>query len=161
MTTIDADAIGHRTLRSDGPAFAEVAARWPRVVVDGEIVRSELASIVFANSDQLAALESITHPHIFGMISAQVEDIDSTVVVEIPLLGHALGEGWRRIVVDCRDESRLQRAIDRGMRKEDIEARMARQPSRREWLAAADIVAPNHGSIQELSSTVARLLPKL
>ncbi|HSM45464.1 MAG TPA: dephospho-CoA kinase, partial [Acidimicrobiia bacterium] len=40
--TIDADAIGHEVLQSDGPAFSEVARRWPQVVEAGEVVRSSL-----------------------------------------------------------------------------------------------------------------------
>jgi len=157
ILTIDADSIGRAILRSDGPAYAEVVKRWPRVVQEGEIHRPSLASIVFNDPDELAALEGITHPHIFDIIGTRVDEIDSTVVVEIPVLNHGLGDEWQRIVVDCHDEMRLQRAIARGMGREDAKSRMAAQPRRDEWLAVADLIVPNHGSLDELEETTGRL----
>jgi dephospho-CoA kinase len=161
IATIDADQIGHTILESGGPAFAEVAARWPQAFRDGEIDRRTLASVVFADREELAALESITHPHIFDRIKAQVEEVDGLVVVEVPVLNSRLGDGWRRIVVDCRDEIRLQRAIDRGMDEDDARSRLASQPQRQEWLAAADVVLPNHGSLRHLDVTVSRFIKHL
>lgn len=161
VLTIDADSVGHAVLQPEGPAYPEVAERWPHVVSEGEIHRPSLASIVFNDSDELAALEGITHPHIFDTINARVEGVESVVVVEVPLLSHGLGDAWRRIVVDCRDESRLQRAIDRGMSADDARSRMAAQPRREEWLAAADAVIPNHGSLEDLEEAVSALAGNL
>ena len=161
VATIDADGIGHLVLASDGPASAEVASRWPRVVVDGEIDRAALASIVFEDPGELASLESITHPYIFDTIRARVQDIAGPVVVEIPLFYHRLGDDWRWIVVDCDDQTRLHRLLDRGMTEDDIRARMKTQPSRADWLAAADLVIPNHGSLNGLVGTVALVASRL
>lgn len=158
VVTIDADSVGRLVLQSDGPAFADVAARWPHVVRDGEVHRPSLAAVVFGDADELAALESMTHPHIFDTITARVERVEAPVAVEVPLLSHGLGDEWRRIVVDCRDEVRLQRAIERGADEEDARARMAAQPSRGEWLAVADVVIPNHGSIEDLAEAVSALV---
>ena len=159
--TIDADGVGHSVLQSDGEAFAEVASRWPEVVVDGEIDRRSLAEIVFGNLDELRALEAITHPYIFDRIRARVEQIPGVVVVELPLRGRRLGAGWRRIVVDSHDEARFDRAVSRGMDAADVRARMRSQPARREWLAIADLVVPNHGTMAELASTAEQLVPNL
>ena len=158
VVTIDADSIGHFVIQSEGPAFAQVAERWPHVVRDGEVDRPSLASVVFNEPGELAALEGITHPHIFEVIKNRVEEVDGSVVVEIPLLSHGLGDDWKRIVADCRDEIRLARAIERGMSEEDARARMKAQPSRSEWLAAADLVIPNHGSMEELETAIRDLL---
>lgn len=158
VMTVDADSVGHAVLNPDGPAYAQVVERWPHVVRHGEIHRPSLASIVFNDPAELAALERITHPHIFDTINARVESLDSIVVVEIPLLSHGLGDDWRRMIVDCRDELRLQRAVERGMVEQDARARMAAQPRRGEWLAIADLVVPNHGSLENLESTIATLV---
>jgi dephospho-CoA kinase len=158
VVTIDADSVGHSVIGPDGPAFAAVADRWSEVVRDGEIDRKALAQIVFADREQLAALESITHPHIFDTISSQVEGLVSPVVVEIPLLHHELGEEWGRMVVDCRDNIRLERARGRGMSPADARARLDSQPPRASWLAVADLIVPNHGTIGDLKSTVTRLV---
>ncbi|MGH3650387.1 MAG: dephospho-CoA kinase [Acidimicrobiia bacterium] len=154
VVTIDADSVGHWVLESDGPAFADVAARWPHVVEEGEIRRQALASVVFNDRDELEVLESITHPHIFDTIRAKVEEIDSPVVVEIPLLSHGLGDDWSRIVVDIDPVTQLERALGKGMDPDDARARLGAQPSREQWLAKADLVIPNHGTVEDLEQAV-------
>lgn len=158
---IDADAVGHQMLEPEGPAFTDVAAAWPQVVSEGRIQRAALAAIVFAKEAELKRLESITHPHVFGTIMGRLEGFEGVVVVEAPVLEHRFGDGWGRVVVDSTDEVRLQRAISRGMSEEDARARMAAQPARDQWLATADVVVPNHGSLEELEETVAKIVPVL
>lgn len=152
--TIDADSIGHRVLEPDGPAYDEVAARWPGTIVEGQVDRQALGRIVFDDVVQLRELEAITHPHIFGTIKGLVNENEAPVAIELPLISHGLGEGWQRLIVDATDEIRLERLIDRGMSESNARARMAAQPSRREWLGIADLVLPNHGTIEELSETL-------
>jgi len=158
LSTIDADQLGHSVLEPAGPAFADVAARWPQVVKRGRIDRAALASAVFEDAGELAALESMTHPHIFDTIRARVEGVEGPVVVEIPVLNPRLNGEWRRMVVDSRDYVRLQRAMQRGMSEEDARSRMKLQPSRAEWLGSADLLIPNHGTEVELRRTVTKLL---
>ncbi|MGH8871076.1 MAG: dephospho-CoA kinase, partial [Acidimicrobiia bacterium] len=124
--TIDADLTGHTVLAEEG--LGPVADRWPDVVLEGQIDRKALARIVFADRDELVALEAITHPLIFGRIEAELEGFSGIVVVEMPLLDPGLG--WPLIVVDADDEARLRRAIERGADVEDVRRRMASQPTR-------------------------------
>ncbi|HEU4894390.1 MAG TPA: dephospho-CoA kinase [Acidimicrobiia bacterium] len=161
VATIDADAVGHEVLANEESVFEAVAGRWPSVIFDKGIDRRRLATIVFNDPGELEALESITHPHIFDRIRERVEQIEATVVVEVPVINHGLGEGWQRVVVDCRDEVRLERAIARGLTEADSKARMSRQPTRPEWLAVADLVVPNHGSVGDLAREVAPLVSHL
>jgi dephospho-CoA kinase len=153
IDTIDADSVGHLVLEPNGPAFDEVYSMWPQVVVDGRIDRAALAAIVFADQEQLALLESITHPHIFREISRRVATLDGPVVVEMPLIANPFGSGWRRIVVDCIDENRFRRAVERGMDEAEVRRRMDVQPKRAEWLAVADVVVPNNGDLAEAATT--------
>lgn len=156
VNTIDSDAIGHRVLEPDGPAFSDVAKTWPDALRDGRIDRSVLAGIVFSDPVQLATLESLTHPHIFGRIGALVEEMNGPVVAEIPLLLRVPPGSWRRLVVDSDDQVRLERLLSRGMTEDQALARMATQPSRGEWLGVADMVIPNHGDLEELATSVAQ-----
>ena len=153
IRTIDADAVGHLVLAGEG--LTAVAERWPDVVLEGQIDRKTLARIVFDDPGELEVLEAITHPLIFGRIEADLKEFFGVAVVEMPLL--ETGMGWPMIVVDADDETRLDRAVQRGMSEADVRRRMASQPSRDEWLAAADVVVPNHGDIRQLQATVARL----
>jgi dephospho-CoA kinase len=153
ISTIDADAVGHAVLANEGRA--PVAERWPDVVLEGEIDRQLLAGIVFDDPVELAALESITHPLIFGRIEAELEGFSGVVVVEMPLIENRLD--WPVIVVDAPDEIRIDRAVARGMDRAEVLRRMRSQPSRAEWLAVADIVIPNHGTLEDLEETVEKL----
>jgi dephospho-CoA kinase len=156
---IDADRVGHRVLEPAEKAFAPVAERWPEVLHDGVIDRGRLADIVFSDPAQLRELESLTHPAIFGTIRDDLEGFDGVAVVEVPILGDHLD--WPRIVVDAPDDLRLERVIARGMGREDAQRRMTSQPSREQWLAAADLVIPNHGNLEELHETVTQVLGEL
>ena len=153
IRTVDADAVGHAVLADEG--LSPVADRWPDVVLEGQIDRKALARIVFSDPGELRALEAITHPLIFGRIEADLKGFSGVVVVEMPLL--AAPVGWPMIVVDAEDGTRMRRALQRGMEEADVRLRMASQPSRAVWLAAADLVVPNHGDMRQLEAIVALL----
>jgi dephospho-CoA kinase len=152
--TIDSDSVGHAVLQEE--ALETVSERWPDVVVDGVVDRSRLALVVFGQPEELAALEAITHPLIFGRIEAELEGFEGIAVVEVPVI--EFGSSWARMVVDADEETRRVLTVARGMRIEDVERRMASQPSRAEWLAVADLVIPNHGTLDELRETVAAVV---
>ncbi len=152
---IDADRVGHKVLDVDGEAFSTVSEAFPEAVVDGVIDRALLAREVFADPARLRLLESLTHPAIRRRIQRMVEQCDDAIVaVEVPVLGDFLGAGWRRIVVDVPDEIRLERLVERGMRPIDAKTRMAAQPSREEWRAAADYLIDNSGDRDALVDAV-------
>ena len=158
VATIDADAIGHQALNE---AVGEVAAAWPQVVHQGVIDRSLLGRVVFSDREQLARLESITHPLIFDRIGRLLEGLPRPVVIEMPLLDPHIEGEWGRIVVDATDANRRHRLRERGIADADIDARLSVQPSRQDWLDVADIVIPNHGSEAELEDAVAKVVPLL
>ena len=157
-TVIEADAVGHAVLEPNGEAFAAVAGRWPSVVADGTIDRARLAAIVFADRDQLAALEALTHPHIVARIEAAIGPpdgaADGLVAVEMPLLEPPLR--WHRLVVLAPTSMRFWRAVQRGMDPADVTRRMRLQPAAEAWRAAADSVIDNDGDIAALATAVDR-----
>jgi dephospho-CoA kinase len=152
-TVIEADRIGHQVLEPDGAAYGEVAERWPAVADGSRIDRAALARIVFTDVDQLRELEAITHPLIRGEILRRVEAVSPVpVVVELPLLAMELGEGWVRVVVDAPSRERILRSVARGMDERDVVARVDAQPERNEWLARADHIIINGGTLEELEA---------
>ncbi len=159
---VDADRVGHTVLEPYGEAYAAVRRRWPQVVTGGRVDRAALAEVVFSDRAELARLEEITHPAIRRRILDMVADTPHRlVVVEVPLRGDFMGEGWMRVVVDAPDEVRVERLRARGMDEADILRRMKAQPSRSEWLAWADFVVDNAGNEPQLESEVDRLLGAL
>lgn len=157
--TIDADEIGHAVLAPEGAAFDAVAARWPDTVTDGRIDRSRLGRIVFGDPDARAELEAISHPAIGAEIGRRVQRAgDAIVVVEVSVPRDLVGAGWRRtIVADLEDGERRRRLLARGMSSEDIERRLAAQPSRDGWRARGRWVVSTAGSRAEVSERVERL----
>jgi dephospho-CoA kinase len=159
---IDADEAGHRVLDPDGDAFGAVASRWPQAVKDGVIDRRVLGRIVFGDPLELAELEAATHPAIRAFILRRVaRSASDVVVVEVPILSDFLGPGWTRALVDAPDDRRKERLLARGMTAEEIGRRMAAQPTRQQWLDAADYVIDNSGSLQDLELAVARFISEL
>lgn len=147
---ISADEAGHAVLAPGGEAAGPVARRWPEAVRGGVIDRAALAALVFSNPEALAKLESLTHPAIASRVLASADATNARVVIVETPVARVVGEGWPRIVVDAREEIRLERLRDRGIGEDDIRARMARQPTRGEWLAMADYVIDNSGTLAEL-----------
>jgi len=158
LSTIDADSVGHEVLQRGGAAVGAVAESWPDVIVGGEVDRKRLGAIVFDDPAALAQLEAMTHPHIFALIEERLSSLAPPVVVEIPLLVQPFSGTWRRIVVDTTDDLRLGRAMARGLEEGQVRRRMASQPSRQQWLAAADLVIPNSGSIEDLEEAAAGIV---
>lgn len=155
---IDADRIGHEILEPTGAAYAQVAARWPEALSGERIDRAKLAAIVFSDGEQLVELEAIAHPLIAEEIAARVAAAgDRDVVVELPLASDLAGPGWTRVVVDAPETQRLERAVRRGMDTADIAGRMAAQPARDVWIAGADHVIDNEGTVGELEAQVRQL----
>jgi len=162
VVVIEADRIGHEILEPDGAAFAAVAARWPEVVVVGRVDRPRLAAIVFADTEQLRALEAISHPLIAAEIGRRVEAAGGDdVALELPLNADVVGSGWLRLAVVAPRNQRLERAIDRGMDGADVSRRIDAQPDREAWIDAADFVIENSGSLLDLEAAVDRVVATL
>ena len=162
---VDADAIAREIVEPGQPALAEIREAFgPDIIdADGRLDRARLAEIVFADADALGLLNAITHPRIAER-SAELlarAPADAVVVYDMPLLveqGPAALAGWDRIiVVDCSDDARLQRLVERGLDIDDAGRRIAAQATREERLAVADVVIDNTGDLPTLEIQVDRL----
>lgn len=157
--TIDADQVGHEVLEPGGGAYEAVAARWPSAVIDGRVDRPALARIVFEDPDALRELESMTHPAIGAEIARRIAASDrDTVVVEISVPVDLVGAGWcRTIVADLADDVRRERLMARGMQEEDIDRRMANQPSRSGWRGRGMWIVSTAGSREDVAEKTGEL----
>jgi dephospho-CoA kinase len=155
-SVINADEVGHEVLM-DPEVIGAVAARWPMTVTDGEVNRSALAAVVFTDPGELSALEGITHPRIVARIDSWVDSVAEPLAVEVSVLKVA-GPRWGLLaIVHAPLSVRTQRALERGMKASDVDARMAVQLSDSEFLAAADVVIDNQGTTAKLLERVQRL----
>ncbi len=144
---LSGDDAGRQVLAPGTPETAAVLARWPEAASGkGIIDRTALGAIVFADPVALAELEAITAPGIAARLMRAVADhTDSIVLVEVPVLRDVAGAGFPWVVVDAPEALRLHRALERDPGRGEAQIRdiIARQPSRPDWLAAAEWVIDN------------------
>ena len=64
--TIDADALSHRVIAKGAPGYQPVLDKFGTWLLekDGQINRSKLGRLVFADGQALAELEDIIHPYV-------------------------------------------------------------------------------------------------
>ncbi|TDD44006.1 dephospho-CoA kinase [Nonomuraea terrae] len=158
---VDADRIAREVVEPGTLGLARVVARFGEEVLrpDGALDRPKLGSIVFADSEKLAALNAIVHPLVgerVAELQAQAPD-DAILVYDVPLLvENNLAPMYDVVVVvDAADDVRVRRLAEhRDMPEADAKARIAAQASREARLAAAHIVIPNEGTLEELDARV-------
>jgi len=161
---LDADVFARDAIVRGTPGYEAVVERFGTGVVgaDGEVDRAALAAVVFADADELRALEAIVHPivdrRIAQGIAAEAEG-GRVVVVDSPLIVESGRRGAFEVlvVVAAGRATALARLADRGMDPADAERRMAQQAPLEDKLAAADVVVENDGSLEELERRVGEL----
>ena len=167
---IDADRVGHDVLLSTGPAFREVVREFGREIVSsGEIDRSRLGRLVFADPAKLARLNSIVHP----MIVARVEEMaaeyqasnpGSVVLVDAALIFEAgIGGRFAKVIVAwCRPEQQIERLmLKAGISRAEAEQRIKAQMPVEEKRRRADYLIDCSGSLEETSRQVKQLYDEL
>ncbi|MGW9023224.1 dephospho-CoA kinase [Streptomyces sp. NPDC055722] len=158
---IDADRIAREVVAPGTAGLAAVVEAFGEDVLapDGGLDRPRLGSIVFADPEKLAVLNSIVHP-LVGARSRELESAapqDAVVVHDVPLLAeNGLAPLYDVvIVVDADPATQLDRLVRlRGMTEQDARARMAAQATREKRLETADIVIDNDGPLEQLERSV-------
>ncbi|GGQ37671.1 dephospho-CoA kinase [Streptomyces mutabilis] len=165
---IDADRIAREVVAPGTPGLAAVVAAFGEEVLaeDGSLDRPRLGSIVFADPEKLAALNSIVHP-LVGDRSRALEEAaaeDAVVVHDVPLLTeNGLAPLYDVVVVvDVDPATQLDRLVRlRGMTEQDARARMAAQATRRQRREIADVIIDNDVPLDRLRSRVAEVWAEL
>lgn len=160
---IDADRITRELQEPGQPVLAAMVERFGPGIVqpDGTLDRQAVADIVFHDADALADLNAIVHPavgtEIAQRLAAQV-DTDHVVILDVPLLVESGRDDMAAlIVVDTDPEVAVDRLVRfRGLGEADARARIARQASREERLARADLVIGNDGDRDALAAEIDR-----
>ncbi|MGW4023305.1 dephospho-CoA kinase [Streptomyces sp. NPDC005009] len=158
---IDADRIAREVVEPGTPGLAAVVDAFGAEILteDGRLDRPRLGSVVFADPERLAVLNSIVHP-LVGARSRELEEAaaeDAVVIHDVPLLTeNGLAPLYDLvIVVDASPETQLDRLVGRrGMTAEDARARMAAQATREQRREIADIVIDNDVPLDELHRRV-------
>lgn len=166
---IDADRIVRELQQPGEPVFAAMVDAFGDEIVaaDGTLDRQAVADLVFGDEEKLVTLNGIVHPAVGVRMAEQLAglvDTDAVVILDVPLLVEGKGryDTAGTIVVDVDPDLAVQRLVEhRGFTETDARARMARQSSREDRLAMADVVIDNSGAVADLGPQIDELWDRI
>ncbi len=159
---IDTDAIARRLTLAGGAAISAIREGFGDGFIDasGALDRDCMRALAFTDPQAKRRLEAILHP-LIGIEAARAADASKATVkvFDVPLLVES--GRWRAIVdrvlvVDCSEETQVQRVVSRAGWAEDAVRKIIEQQATRDArLAAADAVIRNDGlTLEALASEV-------
>src|SRR5712671_3278966 len=169
-TLIDADVLAREAVRPETQALKDIVKRWGKDILkkDGSLDRAALRQIVFADQNELDALNRIVHPGVTRLRDREIararERGDPIVVCVIPLLfeRNIVEEFDAIILVDAPRPLRLERLVaTRGLEETEAMNMIASQMPAELKRARADFVIENDGSLDKLERDVDALWSSL
>lgn len=160
---VDADALAREVLEPGTPGLTAVVDRFgPGVLdADGSLDRAALAGVVFSDEAARRDLEGIVHPAVGARFAAVVAAAATgTVLVhDVPLLvENGLAPRYDIVVVaDAPADVRLERAVARGLSRDQAAARIAAQASDADRRAVADVLVDTDVDVVTTRDAVAEL----
>ncbi len=160
---IRSDELARQVIEPQTPGFEQVVARFGKEFVNSEgyIDRAKLAQVVFHDDAALKDLENIIHPLVRNKTNQIIEQqtAETIIVNEIPLLLEKKMESLFDflVIVISSEKNRLERLTQRGLKKDQVIARMTKQVSDEDRKAAADFLIVNDGNLDQLEADVEKI----
>ena len=165
---VDTDVIARQLTAARGLALTEIAREFGEHMIgaDGALDRNRMRELVFAEPSAKVRLEAILHPLIGEQ--ARQEAVRGAasgakaVLFDVPLLAesaHWRGRVERVLVVDCTQDTQVQRVVARsGWTAETVKRVIGQQASREQRRSIADAILFNEGlSLEDLAEQIRRL----
>lgn len=152
---LHADEVGHQVLLPGGEAYDDVVREFGKGILDetGLIVRARLATQVFGRPDRLGVLNNLVHPAVFQREEAWIRELAASDPHAIAVWEAAIliETGRHRrfqklILTVCTEEQQYERAMARGLTREEVAARLAHQMPLAEKIPLVDYVIDTSGS---------------
>jgi dephospho-CoA kinase len=167
---LEADVVAHKLLEPGQAAHDEVLREFGAELADaaGKINRAKLGTMVFADPEKLAKLNTIIHPRVEEVIFRQFEEwkrsgvrdagfVEAALLVEAGIVEKLDG----LVVAFCRPEQQIERLRARGMSEIEAKRRMAAQMPVEEKLKRATERIDCSGTLEETRAQVSALGSKL
>ncbi len=164
---ISGDELGHQAYLPDTDAWTDILARWGDDLMNPdtrEIDRRKLGAIVFADAQELTALNEITWPRIRALAEQRITELreggGKIAVLEAAIMIEA---GWTDLcdevwVTQATEEDAIARLQSRnGLNEDQARQRINAQLSNEEREDYADVLLKNTGTIEELRIRVGEL----
>ncbi|MFE4241337.1 dephospho-CoA kinase [Peribacillus butanolivorans] len=167
FTIVDADVASRAVVEPGEEAYHQVVKAFGEdiLLVDGNIDRVKLGSIIFHNQEKRLLLNSIVHPAVRKWMRLKTEKAlaagEETVFMDIPLLFESkltfMVEKTLLVYVDERVQ--LERLMNRnGLSETDALARIHSQMPLADKKVLADAVIDNNGNLEETKKQVKTVL---
>jgi dephospho-CoA kinase len=160
---VDADVIARQLVEPGQAALRQLCSAFGGEILnqDGSLNRPRLRQLAFSDATHKQRLDAIMHPLIFDEIQTQVSNVDSVYcILAIPLLLESAKKYAvdRVLVVDCAEQTQLQRVLERDkVGEEQALAIIGTQADRHYRLTAADDIIYNDDSVAHLAEQVKNL----
>jgi dephospho-CoA kinase len=157
----DADLYARAAVLPGTSGLAAIVDRYGNEILlaDGNLQRSKLGEIIFADASERQWLESLIHPYVRQCFDRDLAQITDTAVAVIPLLFEAklqntVSEIW---VVTCSPQQQLDRLQQRNMLNfAQAQARIRSQMPLAAKVQLADVVLDNSGDLNNLLAQIDR-----
>jgi len=165
-----ADALGHELLEPGQTAYAEVVREFGIDILDsyGNVDRTALGEIVFADEERRGKLNAILHPRIREIIEKWFAALDQPGGPELAIVEAALiiEAGFNQnldklIVCWCRRAQQVERLLERGLTEEQALQRIAAQMPMEEKRSLADETIDCSGTLEETERAVEVVVKRL
>jgi dephospho-CoA kinase len=168
---LDADKVAREVVQPGQPAWQKLQQAFgPEFFLpDGEVNRSKLRRLVFADPEKRSKLNLIVHPEVMKEINRRFEQLatsaqDAVVVVDVPLLleigvAHRFD---RVIVVYVTENVQIKRLRERdGLSLEGARRALSTQLALDKKVEQADYVIDNSGTRDETQAQVEKVWQEL
>ncbi|WP_257265360.1 dephospho-CoA kinase [Endozoicomonas sp. ONNA2] len=159
---VDADIASRVVIEPGKPALSDIKRRYgSKILLDGNLDRRRLRTIIFEDADERQWLEGLLHPLILDQIILELTRAESNYAVLVsPLMletsQHELVD--RVLVVDVPESIQLARAMARDqMTEKQARQILNSQMERQKRVARADDIVDNSGSISQLHRSLEQL----
>jgi dephospho-CoA kinase len=164
---IDADKLGHELLQPDTDTYREIVAALGKSILkpNGAIDRNKLGKLVFADAAALKQLNQIIHPRIYETVKQRIEEyresgakaivLEAALLIEADSLQHLVDQVWVTTAPEATIVRRLK--SQRGLKEEQILARLQAQMPSEEKAKQADVVINTDCPLNALRTRVTEL----
>lgn len=169
--TIDADKLVAELYRPGAAGHAALVGAYGDEILlpNGEIDRQKLSAKAFASPQNARQLNALIHPIVLEeeerrmreLESAQVGDAIAIVEATLLIEAGAVPRYDRIVIVDVAPDVQIERAIGRGMTREEVTRRIANQLPREERLRHADYVIDNSDTLADARARTREVHEKL
>ena len=166
-TVISGDELGHQAYLPDTDAWKDILARWGDDLMNPEtreIDRRKLGAIVFADQEELKALNEITWPRIRTLAENRITELrESGVKIAVLEAAIMIEAGWTDMcdelwVTQASEADAIARLQSRNnLTEEQAKQRINAQLSNEARADEADVLLQNTGTIEELRIRVGEL----